>query len=189
MVGIETDRGPWVDALVAAGYQVYAINPAQVARYRERHSTSGAKSNRGMRTCWLSWCVWTVPRIARSLGTVTWPRRSSWSPCPSDPDLGPPLASVAPAGGAGPGKRRLGRPRRRQRASRGDRGGVGSLTRRELEIAELVRAGRTNRAIAAELFLSEKTVETHLRHIFGKLGVASRASVARALEGTRATQR
>lgn len=45
VVGIETDRGPWVGALVAAGYQVYAINPLQVARYRERHSTSGAKSD------------------------------------------------------------------------------------------------------------------------------------------------
>ena len=47
VIGIETDRGPWVTALVAAGYQVYAINPMQVARYRERHSTSGAKSDRG----------------------------------------------------------------------------------------------------------------------------------------------
>ncbi|TMQ80545.1 IS110 family transposase [Actinomadura soli] len=47
VVGIETDRGPWVTALVAAGYQVFAINPMQVARYRERHSTSGAKSDQG----------------------------------------------------------------------------------------------------------------------------------------------
>src|SRR6266568_3089649 len=46
-VGIETDRGPWVAAVVAAGYQVYAINPLQVARYRERHSVSGAKSDAG----------------------------------------------------------------------------------------------------------------------------------------------
>ncbi len=47
VVGIETDRGPWVQALLAAGYQVFAINPMQVARYRERHSTSGAKSDAG----------------------------------------------------------------------------------------------------------------------------------------------
>src|SRR3954449_6738259 len=47
LVGIETDRGPWVAALVAAGYQVFAINPRQVARYRERHGTSGAKSDAG----------------------------------------------------------------------------------------------------------------------------------------------
>jgi transposase len=45
VVGIETDRGPWVQALLAAGYQVWAINPLQVARYRERHSVSGAKSD------------------------------------------------------------------------------------------------------------------------------------------------
>jgi transposase len=45
MVGIETDRGPWVAALVAAGYTVFAINPLQVARYRERFSVSGAKSD------------------------------------------------------------------------------------------------------------------------------------------------
>jgi transposase len=47
VVGIETDRGTWVAALVAAGYQVFAINPMSVARYRERHVTSGAKSDRG----------------------------------------------------------------------------------------------------------------------------------------------
>jgi transposase len=45
VVGIETERGPWVQALLAAGYQVYAINPLRVARYRERHSVSGAKSD------------------------------------------------------------------------------------------------------------------------------------------------
>lgn len=47
LVGIETDRGPWVQALVAAGYTVYPINPLQVSRYRERHATSGAKSDPG----------------------------------------------------------------------------------------------------------------------------------------------
>ena len=44
-VGIETERGPWVAAMVAAGYEVFPINPMSVARYRERHSTSGAKSD------------------------------------------------------------------------------------------------------------------------------------------------
>ncbi len=47
VVGIETERGPWVQALIAAGYQIYAINPLQVARYRERRSVSGAKSDTG----------------------------------------------------------------------------------------------------------------------------------------------
>ena len=45
VVGIETDRGPWVGALTAAGYQVFAINPLAVARYRDRHHVSGAKSD------------------------------------------------------------------------------------------------------------------------------------------------
>jgi len=45
VIGIETDRGLWVTALVGAGYQVYAINPMAAARYRERHHVSGAKSD------------------------------------------------------------------------------------------------------------------------------------------------
>ena len=45
MIGIETDRGPWVAALVAAGYTVYGVNPLQASRYRERHGVSGAKSD------------------------------------------------------------------------------------------------------------------------------------------------
>jgi transposase len=44
-IGIETDRGPWVQALVAAGYTVYPVNPLQAARYRERLAVSGAKSD------------------------------------------------------------------------------------------------------------------------------------------------
>ncbi|MEU1307274.1 MULTISPECIES: IS110 family transposase [Streptomyces] len=47
VVGIETDRGSWVQALIASGYQVYAINPRQVARFKERYGTSGAKSDKG----------------------------------------------------------------------------------------------------------------------------------------------
>lgn len=47
LIGIETDRGPWVTALVAAGYRVFAVNPLQAARYRQRGSVSGAKSDPG----------------------------------------------------------------------------------------------------------------------------------------------
>lgn len=47
VVGIETDRGPWVEALIAAGYQVYAVNPLQASRFKERYGTSGAKSDKG----------------------------------------------------------------------------------------------------------------------------------------------
>ena len=44
-VGIETDRGLWVQALIAAGYEVFGVNPLQAARYRERLGVSGAKSD------------------------------------------------------------------------------------------------------------------------------------------------
>ena len=47
VTGTGTDRGPWVSALVAAGYTVYGVNPLQASRYRERHGVSGAKSDRG----------------------------------------------------------------------------------------------------------------------------------------------
>ena len=47
VIGTGTDRGPWVAALVAAGYTVYGVNPLQASRYRERHGVSGAKSDRG----------------------------------------------------------------------------------------------------------------------------------------------
>ena len=74
--------------------------------------------------------------------------------------------------------RRLGRTiYRRSGAS-----GLESLTARELEIARLVVDRQTNTQIAATLFLSKKTVETHLRNIFGKVGVSSRVELARAVE-------
>ena len=52
------------------------------------------------------------------------------------------------------------------------------LSPRELEVVRLLAAGRTNQAIAAELFLSEKTVARHVSNIFGKLGVGSRTAAA-----------
>jgi DNA-binding NarL/FixJ family response regulator len=68
---------------------------------------------------------------------------------------------------------------RQRRGSEG--GGLDRLSGRQREIAELVALGRTNREIAAELFLSQKTVEGHLSTVFGKLGVTSRAAVAAAI--------
>ncbi len=47
IIGTGTGRGPWVGALVAAGYTVYGVNPLQAPGYRERHGVSGARSDRG----------------------------------------------------------------------------------------------------------------------------------------------
>ena len=55
---------------------------------------------------------------------------------------------------------------------------AGGLSKRELEVARLVASGMTSRAIAERLFLSERTVESHLEHILTKLGFSSRAQVA-----------
>ena len=53
---------------------------------------------------------------------------------------------------------------------------AGGLSEREREVLALLASGKTNRAIAAELFLSEKTVARHVSNIFTKLGVSSRSA-------------
>jgi DNA-binding CsgD family transcriptional regulator len=81
--------------------------------------------------------------------------------------------------------RRLGR-HIHHRTGPGQTGGHGlvSLTQRERQVADLVVSRYTNPEIAAALFLSPKTVETHLRHIFHKLDVTSRVEMARMVEAT-----
>ena len=71
---------------------------------------------------------------------------------------------------------------RRTRPGKADASGLESLTGRELQVARLVVDRKTNPEIAADLFLSQKTVETHLRNIFRKLDVSSRVELARAVE-------
>jgi DNA-binding NarL/FixJ family response regulator len=56
--------------------------------------------------------------------------------------------------------------------------GLDALSPREREVAQLVAEGLTNREIGARLYLSEKTIETHLTRVFAKLGLRSRAQVA-----------
>ena len=60
--------------------------------------------------------------------------------------------------------------------------GVASLTERELQIARLIVDRKTNGEIAGELFLSKKTIETHIRNMFRKLDASSRVDIARAIE-------
>ena len=68
---------------------------------------------------------------------------------------------------------------RRRRSTGTD--GLSALSGREREVADLVAMGRTNKEIAAELFLSEKTIENHMTRLFAKLGVSRRAEVAKAV--------
>jgi DNA-binding NarL/FixJ family response regulator len=87
--------------------------------------------------------------------------------------------------------RKLGRRiHRRTRSGNRTESGIKALTARELEITRFVVDRKTNSEIAAELFLSQKTVETHLRNIFDKMGVGTRIELARAVErGERARPR
>jgi DNA-binding NarL/FixJ family response regulator len=79
--------------------------------------------------------------------------------------------------------RRLGqRIHRRTRPGDPNQTGVGTLTARELEIAHLIVDRKTNGEIASELFLSTKTVETHVRNMFRKLDANSRVEIARTIE-------
>jgi len=71
--------------------------------------------------------------------------------------------------------------RRPARDATGGGGAPAGLTAREDEIARLVAAGRTNREIAEQLVLSPRTVEAHLRSVYGKLGVRTRVELARDL--------
>jgi DNA-binding CsgD family transcriptional regulator len=83
--------------------------------------------------------------------------------------------------GAAPWSRRAG-----EELSRisGRRPGGSDLTATERQVAALVAEGRTNKEVAAELFLSPRTVESHLSHVFLKLGVRSRTELAAKLQGS-----
>ena len=93
-------------------------------------------------------------------------------------------ASVRPRDEVRRELRKLGA-RSEPRGPAGGESGVASLTKRELEIAGLVTDRLTNHEIAGALFLSDKTIESHVRNIFMKLGVSSRVDVARAVERER----
>ena len=123
VIGIETDRGPWVSALVAAGYHVYAINPRSAARYRERHHVGGAKSDAGDAKL-LADLVRTDRHNHREVAGDSDGGRSAHSrPRPPAARLGPDPADSQPAAqraqGVLPGRPGgLPRPRARRRGGR-----------------------------------------------------------------------
>jgi DNA-binding NarL/FixJ family response regulator len=82
--------------------------------------------------------------------------------------------------------RRLGQ--RVRAPARATAAGLGGLSAREREVADQVAAGKTNRAVAEALFLSEKTVESHLARIYAKLGLRSRVTLAALIERERARE-
>jgi hypothetical protein len=82
VVGIETDRGPWVQALIAAGYTVYAINPRQVARTGSGTAPPAPRAILVTRTCWPSWSASTERTTGRWPGTRRSPSTSRCSPGP-----------------------------------------------------------------------------------------------------------
>jgi non-specific serine/threonine protein kinase len=112
----------------------------------------------------LPWSIWLEPAMAEARAAV--PERIADKAWESGRAMSSAhllaLARQAPAG-AGSGK---------------VAGSAGGLSRRELEVARLVASGMTSRAIAERLFLSERTVESHLEHILTKLDFSSRAQVA-----------
>jgi hypothetical protein len=74
VIGIETDRGQFVAALLTAGCQVFAVNPMSVSRYRDRYSSWAQSQIRVMRRCWRTWSAptGTTPALthrARLLAT------------------------------------------------------------------------------------------------------------------------
>ena len=162
------------------------------ARARRRRAAPGRRSwpRRAPRSPTASAASCTPRACARSPG-----RR--W-PSAGDRDAGA-RAAQARRGGAGRRSARTGCARRRRATCAGSAcaspgasaaarpaTGLAALSGREREIAELVALGRTNREIAAELFVSEKTVEGHLRNVFVKLEVTARAAVAEAVGRARA---
>ncbi len=82
VVATETDRGLFIGALVVAGYTVLAVNPMSTSRYRERHSTSGAKSD---------------PGDARVLAELARTDRHNHRPIAGDSDLGEAVKVLARA--------------------------------------------------------------------------------------------
>jgi DNA-binding NarL/FixJ family response regulator len=92
--------------------------------------------------------------------------------------LGKPAPHAAEAGRAGAGASWAGSSRAGAAAPARDGAAAGPLAKREADVARLVAGGLTNKQIGARLFISERTVDSHVRSILNKLGFSSRAQIA-----------
>ncbi|KHJ73432.1 hypothetical protein QR64_06985 [Rhodococcus sp. Chr-9] len=84
-IGIETDHGPWVAALVAAGYTVFAVNPLQASRFVIVDESRAPRATPQMRTCWPIWCGPIRTNCGRWPATAPRPRPSRSWPGPTRP--------------------------------------------------------------------------------------------------------
>ena len=125
-----------------------------------------------LRRAWRQWCEVEVPyEAARTRVLIGLACRALQDEGSAGIELEAARQAFAELG-AGPDAERV-------RALLGDPGTArAGLSPRELDVLRLVAAGRSNRAVAAELVISERTVERHLSNIFGKLGVGSRTAAA-----------
>jgi DNA-binding CsgD family transcriptional regulator len=140
-------------ALLAESVQVLRGSPARLERARSLTELGAALRRAGQRTA-------ARPLLAEALDLA--------SRCGARPLAGRAHDELISAGG---------RPRRERQF------GVAALTPSELRVARLAADGRTNREIARGLYVTPKTVETHLAHAYAKLGIDGRGGLARALAG------
>ena len=159
---------PWALAVAQHGRALLARRTATRRRTRSHprstlhaaragRSTARAPSSRSASTCAARAAAW---RRASTCG-----RRST--------------ASRRSARRRGPSRRGAGLRASGQTARRRDVSTLDELTAQELQIAGYVADGLTNRDVAAQLFLSPRTIDFHLRNVFRKLGISSRIELAR----------
>ena len=153
-----------------------STRPPPSARWRRRRRPkAAARSSRGRSRACSPLARWP------KRGDAARRRRSSSGPRPPSRRAAPWPGATRPSASCAASVTAA-RPAGLDGTGTGDGAGIAALTEREREVARLIVDRRTNPQIAAALFLSPKTVETHVRNLFHKLGVSSRVDVARVVE-------